>query len=96
MLGVGGAVGCEAILLPPIVGEGNGVPAFRRSGRGRRVSKAALKHNANHVYATREAAAADLAHLGDRSKVVEITMNRDLFVRFFADGKMSADLRHNL
>jgi hypothetical protein len=73
-----------------------GVPVFRRSGRSRRISQAAKKHNANHVYATFRVAAADLAHPGDRSKVVQIVMNRDLFIRLFANGKLVADLRHDL
>jgi len=73
-----------------------GIQAFKRSGRKLRTSHAANKHNANHVYATRQAAAADPAHPGDRSQVVEITINRSLFKKLFASGRLSADLRHDL
>jgi len=71
----------------------NGVVAFRRSGRGRHVSNAAKRHNANHVYATEAVAAADLAHPGDKSKIVEVVISRGLFNRLFANGRTAVDLR---
>ncbi|MBN1343941.1 MAG: twin-arginine translocation signal domain-containing protein [Phycisphaerae bacterium] len=85
----------EGMLGPP-VNQSNGVIAFKRSGRGLRISNAAKLNNANKVYATAEAAADDPAHPGDNSKVVQITMNRQLFDRLFANGKTSSDLRHDL
>ena len=71
-----------------------GVLAFRRSGRGRHVSNAAKKHNANRLYATREAALADPAHPGDKSKVVQVVISRSRHNALFADGTPIADLRH--
>jgi hypothetical protein len=94
-LGVANVVGCTALPIGQGLG-GNGVPAFRRTGRGRRISNAAKKHNANRRYATRAAAEADLAHPGDTSRVVQITMNRDLFDRLFANGRLAVDLRRDL
>lgn len=74
----------------------NGVTVYRRSGKGRHVSNAAKKHNANHLYATMQAAAQDPAHPGDRSKVVEVTISNVLYKKLFPRGKLVADLRHDL
>ena len=82
-------VGCP---LPP----SQSVIVYRRSGRGRHVSNAAKKHNANHLYATEQAALQDLAHLGDRSKVVMVTISSDMYAKLFPNGKLTADLRHDL
>ena len=78
--------------LPP----GQSVVVYQRSGRGRHVSNAAKKHNANRLYATMEAAALDLPHPGDRSKVVSVTMNYGMYMRLFSGGNLVADLRHAL
>ena len=72
---------------------GNGMIAFRRSGRGLRISNAAKKNNANKLYATATAAAADLAHPGDNSKVVQVIIPRQQWAALFGDGSQIADLR---
>ena len=73
-----------------------GVVVYRRSGRGRHVSRAAKKQNANRLYATAEAAAADLAHLGDHSVVVPVVIGAGLFQSLFGAGRPIADLRRDL
>lgn len=70
--------------------------AFRRTGRGRHVSRSAKAHNANHLYANATAAAADKAHPGDTSKVVPVTISVALFQAFFGNGRTSVDIRHDL
>jgi hypothetical protein len=72
------------------------VTVYRRSGKGRHVSNAAKKHNANHLYSTMQAAAQDPAHPGDRSKVVKITISNVLYKKLFSRGNLVADLRHDL
>ncbi len=72
------------------------VRVFKRSGRGRHVSNAAKKHNANHLYRTLEAALGDPAHPGDKSKVVMVEINRTMFNKLFPGNKQIADLRHDL
>jgi len=87
-LGVVTTVGC-----PPPQG---GVIRFKRSGRGGHVSNAAKAHNANRLYATRLAATLDLAHPGDRSKVVQVTISQTLNQQLFGNGQLIADLRREL
>lgn len=86
-LGVVTTAGC-----PPL----HGVVVSKRSGRRGHVSNAAKKHNANHLYATTLAATLHLAHPGDRSKVVQVTISADRYDRLFGDGSLVADLRHDL
>lgn len=76
--------------------NGNGVKVFRRSGRGRHVSNAAKKHNANRLYATEAAAMADLPHPGDPSVVVSVIIHRKLHSKLFPGHKIVADLRRDL
>jgi hypothetical protein len=73
--------------------RGNGVVAYRRSSRGCRASNAVKKHNANHLYKTRRAAEGDLAHPGDPSRVVTVTLPRDLHAALFANDRDQVDLR---
>jgi len=73
-----------------------GVIVYRRTGKGYHVSNAAKKHNANHLYATIQSAAQDLAHPGDRSKVVMVTISYAMYEKLFPNGKLVADLRHDL
>jgi len=75
---------------------GGGVIAYRRSGRGRHVSNAAKRKNANCLYATFQAAAQDSAHLGDRSRVVPVVISASLFSSLFRDGRVTVDLRRDL
>lgn len=97
----GGLVGALDWLLPsshrvvasPAVG---GVIAFRRSGRGRHVSNAAKKNNANRLYANFQAAALGLAHPGDRSRVVSVVISAYMFDSLFRGGRVCVDLRHDL
>ncbi len=87
------AAGAAALSgCPP--GDQRSVVVYRRSGRGRHVSNAAKKHNANHVYADALVAALDKAHPGDNSKVVPITVSRAEYNRLFGNGGFIADLRH--
>jgi hypothetical protein len=77
----------------PQLPAGKGITVFRRSGKGLHLSKAALKHAANHIYRTRLAAFLDRAHRGDKAKVVQITINNDLYNKAFPSGTVAADLR---
>ena len=88
-VGLMGFFGCS---LPP----GQSVIVYRRSGRGRHVSKAAKKHNANRLYATEQTALLDLPHPGDRSTVVPLTISSEMYNRLFTFGKQVADLRRAL
>ena len=76
--------------------SGQGVVVYRRSGRGRHVSNAAKKHNANRLYATEEIALFDSPHPGDRSKVVPFTISSELYNKLFTPFKQIADLRRDL
>lgn len=94
-LGFSISVGCMAFfgcVLPP----GQSVVVYRRSGRGRHVSNAAKKHNANHLYATEQAALLDVPHPGDRSKVVPVTISSKMYKRLFSFNKQIADMRRDL
>lgn len=76
--------------------RGASVVVHRRSGRGRHVSNAAKKHNANRLYATYSAAASDPAHPGDKSRIVKATISAALFAALFGDGRTMVDLRRDL
>jgi hypothetical protein len=67
---------------------------FALSGRGRRVSNAAKKHNANLRFRTAAIADQNHAHPGDDSFVVPLTVNAQEFQRLFGRGNLVADLRH--
>jgi hypothetical protein len=69
------------------------VVVFALSGRGRRISNAAKRHNANKRFRTALAAEANRAHPGDDSFVVRITLGRPEFDRLFGRGNLVADLR---
>lgn len=84
--GVAAVSGCAPKSSEPVV-------VFKRSGRGGHVSNAAKKHNANHLYGDAAVAAHDLAHPGDRSRVVSLTISRQEFDRLFANGRQTVDLR---
>ncbi len=90
-LGLVTVTGC-----PPSFGDGGGVIVFKRSGRGLRISNAAKKHNANRLYKTMAAAAADLPHPGDTSQVVQVTLSASLAAQLFTPGKLIVDLRRDL
>ena len=94
--GLAQLVGCGTGLMvqDPTGGSRGGVVVFKRSGRGMRISNAAKAHNANHLYATAEAAAADLAHPGDRSRVVSVVVSQRRFDELFPGGLQQVDLRH--
>jgi hypothetical protein len=89
MLGVMTLLGCP---LP----NGRSVVVYRRSGRGRHVSNAAKKHNANRLYTTEQVALLDLPHPGDHSKVVMVTISYAMYLRLFPGDKHVADLRRDL
>ncbi len=95
--GLAQLVGCGSGLMMtefPEGGANGGVVVFKRSGRGMRISNAAKAHNANHLYVTAEAAAADLAHPGDRSRVVSVVISQSRFDALFPGGLQQVDLRH--
>jgi hypothetical protein len=79
----GGLAGSRATALPAPQGLNGPVVIYRLSVRGRRGSKAAKLHNANLLFATAEAADANRAHSGDRSRVVSLVVNPDEFDRLF-------------
>ena len=91
----GAAVASVATMsgCPPRVQDGPR-KIYRRSGKGRHVSNAAKKHNANHRYADALIAALDKAHPGDNSKVVSLMVSRAEYDRLFPLGRLNADLRH--
>jgi hypothetical protein len=93
---LGVSASATAVMMAGCPIKGQGVVVYRRSGRGRRVSNAAKKHNANRLYKNLLAAALDAPHPGDNSKVVKITINRLDFDRLFAGGKTIVDLRRAL
>jgi hypothetical protein len=95
-LGIATSAGLATALSGGCPPPGKGVIVYRRSGRGCHVSNAAKMHNANHLYATHLAATLNPAHLGDHSKVVEVTISRAWYDKLFANGKLIADLRHDL
>jgi hypothetical protein len=67
---------------------------YRLSSRGRKVSQAAKKHNANKRFSTASAAEGNRAHPGDRSRVVQLIVSEAEFNRLFDTGKVEvADLR---
>jgi hypothetical protein len=70
-----------------------GSVAWRRSGRGRRVSRAVNIRNANLRYKNKGAAKSDRAHPGDTSQVVSIDVSDETFRRWFGDGAHRIDLR---
>ena len=68
---------------------------FRLSARGRRASQAEKRHYANRLYATEDAALADLPHPGANPRVVMITISKSRFNELFDNGRNSvADLRN--
>ena len=68
---------------------------FLQSARGRRASQAEKKHYANRLYATEDAALADLPHPGARPRIVMVTTSRSRFNELFDNGKsLVADLRN--
>ncbi|MGB7293776.1 MAG: hypothetical protein WBD99_16525 [Thermodesulfobacteriota bacterium] len=61
---------------------------------GRRASQAEKKHYANRLYATEDAALADLPHPGARPRIVMVTTSRSRFNELFDNGRiLVADLR---
>ena len=67
---------------------------FLLSARDRRASQAEKKHYANRLYATEEAALADLPHPGARPRVVMITTSKTRFNELFDNGARDVvDLR---
>ncbi len=80
------------VLLPGCVGmpvfvNGNGVLAFKRSGRGLNISNAAKSHNANRLYMNFAAANGDEPHPGDNSKVVQIVIPLQMWNTYFLNGR---------
>jgi hypothetical protein len=69
------------------------VTVFKLSSRGRRTSRAAKSHNANHLFTTAAAAEGHRAHPGDTSRVVSVTISAAEFDRLFTPGQNSVDLR---
>jgi hypothetical protein len=65
------------------------------SGRGRRVSQAAKRHNANKLFASADLARRHRAHPGDTSEVVSVQVSPEFHQLVFADGDI-ADLRRVL
>ena len=85
-------VGCGTN-FPQVFGGGGGVVVFRRTSRGMHQSQAVKNQNANRLYDTVITAQMDLAHPGDRSKVVPVSISRDLNAALFSNGNQMVDLR---
>jgi hypothetical protein len=75
-------------------GDDGPVVIYALSGRGRRVSNAAKKHNANLRFRTILDAETNHAHPGDTSFVVPLTVSHDVFDLLFPRGASVADLRN--
>ncbi len=88
--------GAAATMGCPRRNTTNGVKVFKRSSRGIHVSNAAKKNNANKLFKTIFAAQNGRAHKGDNSYIVTLTINKQTFDKLFANGKVVADLRHDL
>ena len=93
----GATVALSAVNRPGEAGAGVRAAAvshvvYRRSGSGRRVSKAVKLRNANLVFDSPTAAATKL-HPGDRSKIVPITISHATFLAWFGQGAHAVDLR---
>ena len=74
--------------------EAQGLFVYRLSSRGKRASEASKKHNANMLFATPEAADANRAHPGDRSRIVRVNISPSNFDRLFLiPGRDVVDLR---
>lgn len=72
-----------------------GVQVYRLSGRGRRISQAAKKHNANKLFSTWADADRNRAHPGDSSRVVRVTISQAEYERLFLiPNRYVVDLRH--
>jgi hypothetical protein len=91
VVGAAATMGC-----PRRVPAVNGVKVFKRSARGIHVSNAAKSNNFNKLYKTHLLALHGRAHKGDNSYVVELIINKSMFNKLFANGKLVADLRHDL
>ena len=48
------------------------------------------------LYATEQATLLDLAHPGDHSKVVSVTISYAMYLKLFGSGRQVADLRRDL
>ena len=91
-IGLSAAPLVEARRRGKIAGEPRVI--YRLSLRGRRGSQAAKRHNANMLFATRQAANMNRAHPGDNSRIVELTVSQAEFFRLFASRNSPvADLR---
>ena len=99
-LAAGGALAAALALTGCGGGGGGGARSggttqiFALSGRGRRISNAAKKNNANKRFRFAWVAASELAHPGDSSYVVPLTVSAAELDRLFGDGRLVADLRH--
>jgi len=68
---------------------------YRLSGRGRRISQAAKKHNANKLFSTWADAGQNRAHPGDRSRIVAVSISQAEYERLFLiPNRYVVDLRH--
>lgn len=75
--------------------EAPGLFVYRLSSRGKRASNASKKHNANMLFATWEAADANRAHPGDRSRIVRVNISPLRYRQLFTlPGSTVTDLRH--
>jgi hypothetical protein len=98
-LGAVAAIGALPLMrvvaqLPAIAPPGTHV-VYRLSLRGRRGSRAARRHNANHLFPTPQYADNHRAHPGDRSRIVLLTIGDREYRRLFLNPpRVSADLRH--
>ena len=72
-----------------------GLEVYRLSGRGRRISQAAKKHNANKLFSTWADADRNRAHPGDRSRIVRVSISQTEYESLFIiPNRYVVDLRH--
>ncbi len=93
VLAAGALPGCGANGSAPSATVVDQTVAYKLSGRGRRVSRAAKSNNANKLFATATAAANGKAHPGDTSQVVMIDVSPQRWFQLFGGGNLVADLR---
>lgn len=99
-----GGTAAAIFALAPLIGCGGGTSStsksqglfvYRLSSRGKRASGASKAHNANMLFATWEAADANRAHPGDRSRIVRLNISPTRYEHLFlASGSETVDFRH--
>lgn len=92
---VGAMTGCGGSSSATTEDNRSGREIYRLSGRGRRISNAAKKHNANKLFSTWADADRNRAHPGDRSRIVRVSIGQAEYESLFIiPNRYVVDLRH--